>query len=139
VSARDEVRSAVVVQITEALTPNVLRPGRIDHNVLKAELRTRRSCYDEASRRETQQHRKLVGNTESDHTRNLAPRVGLDHRAYADMSGCARRVLDRFGRIDRFTFTSTEITCDGLAYDMNNAAFLADGISCAEGTEVETG
>jgi len=43
------------------------------------------------------------------------------------------------GRIDRFTFTSTEITYDGLAYEMNNAAFLADGISCAEGTEVETG
>ncbi len=43
------------------------------------------------------------------------------------------------GRIDRFTFTSTEVTYDGLAYEMNNAAFVADGISCAEGTEVDTG
>jgi DNA-binding beta-propeller fold protein YncE len=43
------------------------------------------------------------------------------------------------GRIDRFTFTQTAITYDGIAYNMNHAAFLEDGISCAEGTEEDTG
>ncbi len=43
------------------------------------------------------------------------------------------------GRIDRFTFTKTGIAYDGLAYEMNDAAFQADGISCAEGDEVATG
>jgi len=43
------------------------------------------------------------------------------------------------GRIDRFTYTQTSITYDGLAYEMNDAAFQADGIACAEGTEADTG
>ena len=42
-------------------------------------------------------------------------------------------------RIDRFTFTRSDISYDGLAYQMNDAAFEADGIPCAEGTDVETG
>lgn len=42
------------------------------------------------------------------------------------------------GRIDLFTFTQSEIRYEGLAYKMDNAAFLADGISCAEGTEEDT-
>jgi len=43
------------------------------------------------------------------------------------------------GRIDRFTYDQTSIVYDGLAYDMNDAAFQADGIACAEGTEADTG
>lgn len=43
------------------------------------------------------------------------------------------------GRIDRFAFTRSAIVYDGLAYEMNDAAFEADGITCAEGTDAETG
>lgn len=43
------------------------------------------------------------------------------------------------GRIDRFTYTRDSITHDGIAYNMNNQAFLDDGISCASGTEDDTG
>jgi len=40
---------------------------------------------------------------------------------------------------NRFTFTRSDISYGGLAYEMNNAAFEADGITCAEGMEVDTG
>lgn len=43
------------------------------------------------------------------------------------------------GRIDIFTFSQTQITHEGVAYKMDHAAFLEDGISCAEGTEEDTG
>ena len=59
--------------------------------------------------------------------------VGSSNDCSADIDWCWGN-----GRIDRFTFTKTDISYDGLAYEMNDAAFQADGISCAQGDEVFT-
>jgi len=42
-------------------------------------------------------------------------------------------------RIDKFQLNGSTLTHIGPAYIMDNAAFLADGITCAEGDEVFTG
>ena len=60
--------------------------------------------------------------------------VGSANDCAADIDWCWGN-----GRVDRFTFTKTDIAYDGLAYEMNDAAFQADGISCAEGDEISTG
>ena len=43
------------------------------------------------------------------------------------------------GRIDRFSYDENGVTHDGAAYIMDDAAFQADGISCAEGVDVKPG
>ncbi|RZV49317.1 MAG: hypothetical protein EX268_19125 [Deltaproteobacteria bacterium] len=60
--------------------------------------------------------------------------VGSSNDCAADIDWCWGN-----GRIDRFTFTKTDISYDGVAYEMNDAAFQQDGISCAQGDELFTG
>lgn len=43
------------------------------------------------------------------------------------------------GRIDRFSYDENGVTHDGAAYVMDDAAFQADGISCAEGVDPNSG
>ncbi|MBY6205621.1 hypothetical protein [Halomonas denitrificans] len=43
------------------------------------------------------------------------------------------------GRVDKFQVSGSTISYVGPAYIMNNDAFLNDGISCAQGTEMDTG
>ena len=53
--ACDEVRQAILVEITDALAPNALRPRGVHHDVLKAHLRVCVGTRNQARRQKAEQ------------------------------------------------------------------------------------